>query len=870
MLTVQWVVVADYYTLQARANYYTEGGTPLGQWTGEGSQRLGLNGCVVPKDFAGMFLGFGPDGTALIQNAGSEKHQAAWDLTFSDPKSLSLLVTALGPELRQRILALRDQALDFVLDHLQQRAAFTRRGKAGVVLEPVKLVAARFLHHTSRELDPQIHSHVVVMNVGVRDDGTTGTILSRPIYDYKMTAGALYRAQLAYLLEHELGLEIRRKGTEFEVVGIPAELVREKSKRRQAILNRLNAKGVHSARAAATASKLTRPAKVDVPLQKLLTTWQEEYRRHGFGREQAQKLLHRIELRQQAPRIDRLIQQGIRKITQGESHFLARELLAAVAVESQGAGVSAAEVVQEVDRYLAASSEIVTLCHEGHETRYTTKAILEREQRMLKQVEELRSVKRFQLDVLAVARDLQRKLPLTDEMSVDDRKRNLDQRKAAEYLLTAPGAVQVVQGRAGTGKTYLLDVCREVWEKAGFKVTGVSLAGVAARNLQNEAGIPSETLALRIKQLDVDPEEAARRQAWKVVAALLGGKTPQGESFQLDRNSILVVDEAGMVGTNHLARLVEAVLKAGAKLVLVGEHRQLPSIDAGPPLRAIGKLVGEVCLEHITRQRLEPHDPVPTWARDVVNHFAAGEAAEALKLLQERGRLTVAEDREAAVRGLVADWSVEGAKHIEQSLIIAPTREEVAYINRLCQEVRLKQLYGDRRHQTPGVFVGEELVYVGDWVMFRQKSRKYDVDNGERGVVIGHDDAGTLLTVRKSSGKVVVLPLADYDRVELGYAKTIHSSQGTTVDRVYALLGGSMAGRELTYVEASRARLLTRFYTDELEAGPDLGSLIKDLGRERSKALAVEKIPNFRLAPPPEITPPEPKLGFFNYSHSLK
>ena len=227
MLSVEWSRVADYYTAQARGDYYLRGGTPPGVWVGEGARLIGLSGVVTKNDFANAFQGYGPEGDPLIQNAGSEKHQAAWDLTFSDPKSLSIFMMGVDQRTRKKIVELRARALDFVLDHLQRTVAFTRRGKNGHKLEKVKLIAARFEHFSSRELDPQVHTHLIVMNIGVRADGTTGTIVSKTFYDYKMTAGALYRAQLSYLLQKELGLQIRRKKTVYEIVGVPEELARQ-------------------------------------------------------------------------------------------------------------------------------------------------------------------------------------------------------------------------------------------------------------------------------------------------------------------------------------------------------------------------------------------------------------------------------------------------------------------------------------------------------------------------------------------------------------------------------------------------------------------------------------------------------------------
>lgn len=857
MLSIEWATVADYYTAQARGDYFIRGGTPPGRWVGEGAELIGLSGVVTKKDFANAFQGYGPEGDPLIQNAGSEKHQAAWDLTFSDPKSLSVLMMTVDQATRNKILQLREQALDFVLDHLEQNVAFTRRGKDGHRLEKVKLIAARFHHFSSRELDPQVHTHLLLMNIGVRPDGTTGTIVSKNFYDYKMAAGALYRAQLSYLLLKELGLQIRRKNTVYEILGVSEQLCQETSQRRRQIKARLKSQGKSTARAAAKASKTTRRAKVDVPLKTLLRRWKKQFEEYGFTEQEAMALLHKATLpvnRELAIKL--AVERGLKTLTASESSFTAAQLITKAAIEAQGYGVSAQDILAGVEKYLE-RAPIVKLQRDVGEQYYTTTEILATERRMMRQVEQMRLDDSFRLAPIAVQKLIQRRLPITEQMPEDDRLRNLEQRKTAEYLLTSPGRIKAVDGLAGTGKTFVFGVCVEAWEKAGYKVLGVAVAGQAARKLGEETGIESDNLAMRLTQLEVQRSESHDPWVKKRPAV-----RKNENRFELDEKTIVIMDEASMAGTNGMAKLVDAVFDAKAQLIVCGDDLQLPAIDAGAPFRAIAKEVGAAKMQHITRQKLDPNDKNPAWARDVVKLFGNGNAKEALQLMLERDRIVIAPDRQAAIERLVQDWVKEGLPNLKETLIIAPTNPEVRQINDMCQEIHLKQRHPLTRDRQLGTPVGDYLIFLGDRIAFTKKSRTYDVENGERGFVIGRDDKGRFLHIRKDNGRKVLIPLGSYDKIELGYADTAHSAQGGTFETTMALVGGAMTGRNMTGVQASRAKFLTKFYVDELEAGENLLDLARAMSKEQKKTMAIERLPDFRLKPATPTPAPAPLIGY--------
>ena len=221
----------DYYLELAREDYYTKGGEPPGEWYGEGAELLQVEGQVGEAELRNLLEGYSADGAnKLVQNAGDENRQSGWDLTFSTPKSVSTFWTASDTETRKLIEESQDKAVKAALDYVQEEAGFTRRGKGGEFIEEAKLTFAMFEHGTSRAQDPQLHTHVLALNIGVREDGTTGTIRSHDIFEQKMAAGAIYRAELTYQLEQSLGLISERDKSCFQLSGVPKELNEEFSK----------------------------------------------------------------------------------------------------------------------------------------------------------------------------------------------------------------------------------------------------------------------------------------------------------------------------------------------------------------------------------------------------------------------------------------------------------------------------------------------------------------------------------------------------------------------------------------------------------------------------------------------------------------
>ncbi len=350
-----------------------------------------------------------------------------------------------------------------------------------------------------------------------------------------------------------------------------------------------------------------------------------------------------------------------------------------------------------------------------------------------------------------------------------------------ERLCLGGDGVAVVVGKAGTGKTFALGAAREAWQAAGHPVLGVAVARRAARELQDGAGIATTS-----------------------VAALLGALRTDRQSA-LPERCVLVVDEAGMLATRQLSELVDSVAAVEGKLVLVGDHRQLPELEAGGAFRG---LVNRGLAVELT----ENHRQVHAWERGALDHLREGRSEQALALYQAHDRVLVDDTPERSRERLVEDWWAAGDP--SRSVMLAQRRDDVADLNARARErMRAAGALGDRELRLPG-----GRFAAGDHVIVKRNDLQRGIANGERGRVVAVDPDVRRLTL-DCHGERVTLD-ADYldDRTVHGdptllhgYASTIHVAQGLTVDHAFVLAGPGL-NRESGYTALSRGRHTNRLY----------------------------------------------------------
>ncbi len=380
-----------------------------------------------------------------------------------------------------------------------------------------------------------------------------------------------------------------------------------------------------------------------------------------------------------------------------------------------------------------------------------------------------------------------------------------DEQKAAIEHVAGGERIAAVIGRAGAGKTTMMKAAREAWEAAGYRVAGGALAGKAAEGLEKEAGIVSRTLS-----------------SWEL-------RWSQGRE-QLDDKTIFVLDEAGMVSSRQMALFVEAVTKAGAKLVLVGDPEQLQPIEAGAAFRAIADRIGYAELETIYRQREQ-------WMRDASLDLARGNVGKAVATYQSNGRMVGAELKADAVNNLIADWSRD-YDPAKSTLILAHLRRDVRMLNELARTKLIHRgiiEHGSSFKTADGV----RSFAAGDQIVFLKNEGSIGVKNGMLGKVV--EAAPGRLVAKIGEGehlRQVAVEQRFYNNVDHGYATTVHKSQGATVDQVKVLASLSL-DRHLTYVAMTRHREDLRVYYAH-RSFARAGGLVEILSRRNSKETTLD------------------------------
>jgi hypothetical protein len=428
------------------------------------------------------------------------------------------------------------------------------------------------------------------------------------------------------------------------------------------------------------------------------------------------------------------------------------------------------------------------------EDRFTSREMIEAEQRLHRAAELMAERERHDVRDAdrrsALARAEARGLVLSGE-----------QVHALTYV-TDGHDLGVVVGHAGTGKSALLGVAREAWEATGYAVRGVALSGIAAEKLESGSGIASRTIA-------------SMEHGWR-----------QGRD-DLTSRDVLVIDEAGMVGTRQLERVLSHAAEAGAKVVLVGDPAQLQAIEAGAAFRSIHERHGGAEIGEVRRQQED-------WQRHATRDLAAGRTGHALEAYRSRGMVHEAQTREQARGDLIDRWDRDRQTAPERSrIILTHTNDEVRALNEAARErLRAAGDLGDEVRVT--VERGERHFASGDRIMFLQNERGLGVKNGTLGTI--EQVSAQSMTVHTDNGRSVRFDLRDYNRIDHGYAATIHKAQGMTVDRVHVLATPGMDAHG-SYVALSRHRDgVNLHYGRDDFASQD--RLVRTLSRDRAKDMA--------------------------------
>ena len=465
-----------------------------------------------------------------------------------------------------------------------------------------------------------------------------------------------------------------------------------------------------------------------------------------------------------------------------------------------------AEQFQLVYEKVKASEQIVSLMDEQGRERFTTKDMLVLESKML---DDAISLKDRSFIAVKGAEDKEIGTTLASTLT--------SQQQDALKHITEDGDIKCLVGYAGTGKSHLLGQAKDLWENEGYRVHGVTLSGIAAENLEGASGIQSRTLA-------------SRCYYWDKGAELLTQK------------DVLIIDEAGMLGSRQVARVLEEVKAGGAKAVFIGDPQQLQAIEAGAAFRAISEQTGYLELTEIRRQQ-EP------WQQEATKEFALRHTQEAIDLYEQHGFVHFFEKQEDAKLALVEKWNEVRLSDPDKSqIMLAYTNRDSQELNEVARDYRKDNQELGEEHGLQTVNGNKEFA-INDRIYFLRNDRNLGVKNGSLGT-IESIEAGRL-TVRLDETRVslasderreVVFDISQYNHITYGYAATIHKAQGVTVDKSY-ILASKHLDNHAAYVGMSRHRESADLYWSKEEFS-NKKELEQTLGRDRSKDVTLDYINN--------------------------
>ena len=815
--------------------YYLGVGEAPGRWYGLGLEPLGLElgGGVAEQQLEAMFAcGLHPVNGDRLGRAWRTDGVTGYDLTFSTPKSVSALWALGSEEVAAAAMAAHRAAVKAGLDYLDAHAAWSRRGTDGVEqVASEGLAVALFDHRTSRELDPQLHTHALILNKVQCVDGKWRTIDGKEMFDHKKSAGMIYHAALRNEMRQRLGVEFGEvsKDGQADIVGVPRELLSLWSKRSRAIDAEAGPKiaeyekllgrslsAAERARVIKTAVLKTRPGKSHEPTSVLHATWTAEADRVDWtpGRLQhatrvlvrdaatpdrrsvgpaerpfpteAPTLAHTLEqVLPTQPRDEQLAHAALLAAGVRAAVFSRAEVAGQVAAHLHTDGLSAGQVLARVEQLTQTALRLAEAVPVGQpirgvtprrsDARYATVQVLQAEARILGLAERGRGAGYGKVE--------HRVLWPALEASGASARLDSGQYRAVLHLAGDGDFLTVLTAPAGAGKTSTLGAASRAWQSAGYRVVGLAPSARAAAELATATGTRTDTLAKWLHNHDRLDRLPAAERAWT----------------RLDDRTIVVIDEASMASTLDLDRLTAAAGRAAAKVVLVGDPGQIGVINGpGGMLAALAHAGHGIELEQI-------HRFAQQWEREASLALRAGDAA-VLGVYRSQDRLHPCPSGDQALDDLFSHWTRARGEG-QDALMLARTRLDVEALNTRARTAALAagQITG------PVTSAGERDWQGGDLLRTRRNNRFLPVGdghvrNGDRYRVLGPGPEQGLIVEDLTGRGRTVLP-ADYlaEHCEYGWALTIDAAQGATADVGLVLVRPGM-DREHLYVGMTRGR----------------------------------------------------------------
>jgi conjugative relaxase-like TrwC/TraI family protein len=867
---------ASYYEAD---DYYAEGGLAPSEWLGKGAHELKLAGAVDREQFAQLLAGHVAGQELGTMRDGEWQHRPGWDVTFSAPKSVSIMAEVAGD---RRLVAAHEWAVRIALELAEKHFSATRIWEDGSVQREAtgNLVIASFRHATSRALDPQLHSHNIILNMTRDEAGQWRSLEPRAFYQMQKQMGAIYRQELADEVQR-LGYKIdRSKDSTFEIAGISEATSEAFSQRSAAIEARLAERGKNRAQASAAEKQIaaldTRLAKEAVPHAELIGAWRDAADAIGWDEQARRGLSAQAAARANAAALgadqtfarelaaDRAVAQGAAMLGERQSVFATTALHEAAGRFGMGL-VGHGDIAAAITRAEKAGALQSRECFDRRGVAFegfTTAANIANETSVLRLEEQARQQVEPFLSPVAAARSVaqaERRSALHGHAWTDE------QRAATGQILASRNRVIGLQGTAGTAKTstVLAAIAREA-EARGVQVTALAPTASAAHVLGEVLDTRADTLARHL----LAP----------------GRPTP--------KERLWIVDEASLISTADAAKLLGLAESHRARVLLVGDTAQLGSVEAGAAFAQLqGAGMETARLTHILRQTNEH-------ARAAVEASLAGDAKKALAALDAGGgRIIEHGSREARFAQIAVDYAKLDAKERHKALVIEPSREgrdaltkeirhrlaETGAVHgpaieatrlvprdltraeakdphsyatgnmiRFTKDYANKGVSKAQAYRVTGIdmdkatimltgqdgrtidwrlrqwgaaqaqaFTAEAIeLRAGDKMQFTRNDRALGRINGQQGEIVVIDPAKRSATLRFAGGKTETLRLDNPRDQHLAhaYVSTAFAAQGRTAERTFIHADSAathLIDQKSFYVALSRAKETTAIYTND-------------------------------------------------------
>ncbi|MBU2546757.1 MAG: conjugative relaxase [Gammaproteobacteria bacterium] len=734
---------AKYYE---QDNYYHKGSVEsiaATHWWGKGAEALGLVDYVDPERFIELLRGKIDPHTILerVRHDGGVGHKPGYDLTFSAPKSVSMLVE-IGKD--YRIYDAHNKAVNAALEYFQSTVAMYRHtvDSHTQIKKGDNLTVAKFRHDTSRSvgdtIDCQLHTHCIVMNAIVCEDGKWRSLFEKPFFDFKMVGGMIYRSALAKELK-ELGytIEKTREDGLFEVAGFTREHIEAFSQRRVKIVEVMKEQGLFGAQAAQAVTLGLREYKIAIDREKLEAHWQERIQGLGVDLNEIIKLANHhqksgINKNNDSKLIaDQAVQYAIDHLGERQSVFYEKDIIKTSLQYALGE-IQVADVHQAIERSQK-KEQLVSLGRHQHLALYTSPKIIAQEQRIV----EIMQLGKNEWDAIAskeaaelYINDLTRTMPEGKQLTHC-------QTKAIRFLSTHTDRVVGVQGYAGTGKTTLLNAVCRIAEAAGYRIRGAAPSASAADVLRTDTGITTETLSGLL--LSLQKEE------------------PSQDSIR--KPEIIILDEASMASTHQMYDLLEQAERLNKRIFLVGDRQQLPAVENGAPYSLLqDENMAFTTLTEIVRQEAKDlsyavretiHGDIGYAMQAIGNEAFIEKNSDGEALFNPESTVNVIANKNERLQTIANTYLALETEKKENTLVLLGSNEDRQTVNGIIRDGLKEQgvITGEEAHatilQSKGLTAIERThLYnyeIGDIVRFNKAYRSLGIKRYDYLTVIGMD-----------------------------------------------------------------------------------------------------------------------------------